>query len=135
MKSLSNAIARLVLWSTLATILFPIVWVLLTSFKPAEISQELPPVWDFTPTLKNYRDVLIGATYTSQAFGVLIVHSFIVTIASTLVGLAIAVPAAYSLARLRYSGKRAAANWILRPSCSRRSSPSSRSSSSPRASG
>jgi ABC-type glycerol-3-phosphate transport system permease component len=113
MKSLSNAIARLVLWSTLATILFPIVWVLLTSFKPAEISQELPPVWDFTPTLKNYRDVLIGATYTSQAFGVLIVHSFIVTFASTLVGLAVAVPAAYSLARLRYSGKRAAANWIL----------------------
>ncbi len=113
MKSLGNAIARLVLWSTLATILFPIVWVMLTSFKPAEISQELPPVWDFTPTLKNYRDVLVGATYTSQAFGVLIVHSFVVTIASTLVGLAVAVPAAYSLARLRYSGKRAAANWIL----------------------
>jgi ABC-type glycerol-3-phosphate transport system permease component len=101
------------LWSVLVTILFPIFWVLLTSFKPPEISQALPPVWDFTPTLQNYRDVLTGNTYTSQVFGVLIVHSLIVTVASTSVGLAAAVPAAYSLARLHYSGKRAAANWIL----------------------
>ncbi len=113
MKSLYTGLARLVLWSALASTLFPIFWVLLTSFKPAEISQALPPVWNFTPTLQNYRDVLTGNTYTSQVFGVLIVHSLIVTVASTLVGLAAAVPAAYSLARLRYSGKRVAANWIL----------------------
>jgi ABC-type glycerol-3-phosphate transport system permease component len=113
MKSLGNAIVRLVLWSALAATLFPLAWMLLTSFKPADISQALPPVWDFTPTLKNYRDVLTGATYTSQSFGILVVHSFVVTIASTLLGLVVAVPAAYSLARLRYAGKRAAANWIL----------------------
>jgi ABC-type glycerol-3-phosphate transport system permease component len=113
MRSLANLVARLVLWSAMAAVLFPILWVLLTSFKPSAISQELPPVWDFAPTLQNYRDVLTGATYTSQAFGVLIIHSFIVTVAATLVGLAASVPAAYALARLRFSGKRAAANWIL----------------------
>ena len=113
MRPLATIIARLVLWSALATILFPLFWVLLTSFKPPEISQALPPVWDFLPTWRNYRDVLTGNTYTSQAFGVLIIHSLIVTLASTLLGLAVAVPAAYALARIRFMGKRAAADWIL----------------------
>ena len=113
MKSLATVIARLALWSALAITLFPILWMLLTSFKPPEISQALPPVWDFAPTWQNYRDVLTGNTYTSQVFGVLIIHTVIVTFASTLVGLVAAVPAAYALARLRFSGKRVAANWIL----------------------
>jgi ABC-type glycerol-3-phosphate transport system permease component len=113
MKSLSLVIARLVLWSALAATMFPLFWVFLTSFKPAEISQALPPVWNFAPTLQNYRDVMTGNTYTSQVFGVLIVHSLIVTAASTLVGLAAAVPAAYALARIPFAGKHAAANWIL----------------------
>ncbi|HZC96684.1 MAG TPA: carbohydrate ABC transporter permease, partial [Bradyrhizobium sp.] len=113
MKPLATLIARLVLWSALATVLFPLLWVVLTSFKPPEISQALPPVWDFSPTLRNYRDVMTGNTYTSQTFGVLIVHSVIVTLASTLLGLAVAVPAAYALARIRFAGKRVAANWIL----------------------
>ncbi len=113
MRSLGNVLARLVLWSAMVAVLFPILWTLLTSLKPSEISQALPPVWSFTPTFQNYRGVLTGATYTSQVFGVLIVHSFIVTVASTLLGLAAAVPAAYSLARIRFSGKKAAANWIL----------------------
>jgi len=113
MKSLSILLVRLVLWSALVATMFPLFWVFLTSFKRPEISQALPPVWNFTPTLQNYRDVMTGNTYTSQVFGVLIVHSFIVTLASTLVGLAAAVPAAYALARIRFAGKRAAANWIL----------------------
>lgn len=113
MKSLSIVLVRLVLWSALVATMFPLFWVFLTSFKRPEISQALPPVWNFTPTLQNYRDVMTGNTYTSQVFGVLIVHSFIVTLASTLVGLAAAVPAAYALARIRFAGKRAAANWIL----------------------
>jgi ABC-type glycerol-3-phosphate transport system permease component len=112
-RSLGLLILRLVLWSALAATMFPLLWVFLTSFKPAEISQALPPVWNFTPTLQNYRDVMTGNTYTSQVFGVLIVHSLIVTVASTLVGLAAAVPAAYSLARIRFAGKNAAASWIL----------------------
>ena len=87
-----------------AATMFPLFWVFLTSFKPPEISQALPPVWNFTPTLQNYRDAMTGNTYTSQVFGVLIVHSFIVTLASTLVGLAAAVPAAYALARIRFAG-------------------------------
>ena len=82
MRSFANIVARLVLWASAAAVLFPILWVVLTAFKPAEISQALPPVWDFRPTLDNFHNVLVGATYTSQSFGVLIVHSFVVTFAS-----------------------------------------------------
>ena len=113
MSGTGNTLARITLWGALATILFPIFWVVLTSLKPSEISQALPPVWDFTPTLQNYRDVLSGNTYTSQVFGTLLLHSIIVTAASTLLGLAAAVPAAYALARVKFRGKRATANWIL----------------------
>ena len=83
MRSLYSGLARLVLWVALAIAMFPILWVLLTSFKPSDISQALPPIWNFSPTLQNYRDVLTGNTYTSQVFGVLIVHSLIVTLASS----------------------------------------------------
>lgn len=104
---------RVVLWGTLAVVLFPVFWVVLTSIKPPELSQALPPVWQFTPTWQSYADVLGGNTYTSQPFGTLLAHSVIVTIASTLLGLLVGIPAAYALARFRFRGKKGTANWIL----------------------
>ena len=113
MHWLSSFVTRAILWGWLAVILFPLFWVVLTSFKPSEISQALPPIWDFTPTLQNYSNVLAGNTYTSQAFGMLILHSIIVAVSSTTLGLAVAIPAAYALARIKFRGKRFTANWIL----------------------
>ena len=112
-RLLANGLFRLLLWGTVATVLFPVFWVVLTSIKPPELSQALPPVWDFTPTLQSYRDVLGGNTYTSQAFGTLMGHSLVVTVASTLLGLVVGVPAAYALARFRFHGKKGTSNWIL----------------------
>lgn len=109
----ANGLFRLLLWGSVAIVLFPVLWVVLTSIKPPELSQALPPVWDFTPTLQSYRDVLGGNTYTSQAFGTLMAHSLVVTVASTILGLIVGVPAAYALARLRFKGKKGTANWIL----------------------
>ena len=113
MRALTTGLFRLVLWGSLLLILFPVIWVVLTSIKPPELSQALPPVWDFTPTLQSYADVLGGNTYTSQAFGTLLVHSFVVTVASTLLGLVVGIPAAYALARLKFPGKKGTATWIL----------------------
>jgi ABC-type glycerol-3-phosphate transport system permease component len=113
MRFIRLGLFRIALWALLLLTLFPILWVVLTSIKPADISQALPPVWSFRPTLSNYRDVLGGNTYTSQSFSVLLVHSAVVTIASTLLGLAVGIPAAYSLARVKFRGKRFTANWIL----------------------
>jgi multiple sugar transport system permease protein/sorbitol/mannitol transport system permease protein len=113
MRIVRAALFRLLLWVLLLITLFPLLWVVLTSIKPAGISQALPPVWHFHPTFANYRNVLGGNTYTSQSFSILLVHSAIVTVASTLLGLAVGIPAAYSLARVKFRGKRLTANWIL----------------------
>ncbi len=113
MKWLRPAVLRLALWVALLAVLFPILWMVLTSIKPGDVSQTLPPVWSFSPTLANYADVLTGHTYTSQAFGVLLIHSAVVTAASTLLALATGIPAAYALARVSFRGKRFTAMWVL----------------------
>jgi ABC-type glycerol-3-phosphate transport system permease component len=112
-RTLGPIVLRIVLWAVLAVMLFPIAWMVLTALKPADVGQTLPPVWSFSPTLANFVSVLTGKTYTSQNFGVLLVHSLVVTVASTLLALLVGVPAAYALARVRFRGRRAAAMWIL----------------------
>jgi len=113
MRTLSTLLFRIALWGSLLLILAPVGWVMLTSIKPTQISQALPPVWNFTPTLQNYFDVLGGNTYTSQHFGTLLLHSIVVTVASTALGLLVGIPAAYALARIKFPGKKGTATWIL----------------------
>ena len=113
MRVLSTGLFRVILWGSLLLILAPVGWVMLTSIKPTQISQALPPVWNFTPTLQNYFDVLGGNTYTSQHFGTLLLHSIVVTVASTALGLLVGIPAAYALARIKFPGKKGTATWIL----------------------
>jgi ABC-type glycerol-3-phosphate transport system permease component len=109
----SLVLVRVLAWVAAIATLFPMLWIVLTSIKPSEISQALPPVWNFMPTLRNYADVLTGNTYTSQVFGKLLLHSVVVTGLATLLALAVGIPAAYSLARLRFQGRRFTAMWIL----------------------
>lgn len=113
MRALTTGLFRIILWGLLLLILAPVGWVMLTSIKPSQISQALPPVWNFTPTLQNYFDVLGGNTYTSQHFGTLLLHSIVVTVASTALGLLVGIPAAYALARIKFPGKKGTATWIL----------------------
>lgn len=113
MKRSPNLLIRIFAWLAVAVILFPVAWMLLTSVKPADISQALPPVWRFVPTLQNYADVLSGNTYTSQVFGVLLMHSVVVTILSTLLALLAGIPAGYSLARVKFRGRRFTMMWVL----------------------
>lgn len=112
-KQLRLVLARIVIWAVLLAVLFPVLWMVLTSIKPGDVSQMLPPAWSFAPTLANYAHVLSGQTYTSQAFSVLLLHSAVVTGASTLLALAVGIPAAYALARVRFRAKRFTAMWIL----------------------
>ncbi|MDB5075453.1 MAG: Sugar transporter permease, partial [Chloroflexi bacterium] len=59
---LRAALLRVVLWATVFVALFPILWMILSSLKPPDLVQAIPPVWSFTPTLNNYNDVLNGGT-------------------------------------------------------------------------
>lgn len=102
-------LARLALWLAVLIALFPILWMILSSLKPADLVQAIPPVWSFTPTLANYSEVLNGTT----SLGQLIVHSITVAGLTTVLTLAAGLPAAYALARLRFRGKRFLGQWIL----------------------
>jgi multiple sugar transport system permease protein len=88
---------------------FPVLWALLTSFKTERDVLAYPPVWWFTPTLANYREVLFG----SSSIVPNLVSSMVVSISTTLLTMLFAVPAAYALARLRYPGKRASGFYVL----------------------
>ncbi len=101
--------ARLVLWLYVCAALFPILWMVLSSFKPPDMVQAIPPIWSFTPTLQNYNDALNG----TASMGTLITHSLAVAVLTTLLTLAAGLPAAYALTRVRFRGRRFVGNWIL----------------------
>jgi len=88
---------------------FPVLWALLTSFKTERDVLAYPPVWWFTPTMANYREVLFG----SSSIVPNLVSSMVVSISTTLLTMLFAVPAAYALARLRYPAKRASGFYVL----------------------
>lgn len=71
---------------------FPILWILITGFKSEGEAVIIPPKFFFQPTLENYQ--LIWDLGVSQY----LTNSFIITIVSTFIALALGVPAAYALA-------------------------------------
>ena len=93
----------------LAVWTFPVVWGLLTSFKTERDVLAYPPVWIFTPTLVNYRDVLFGASSIVPN----LFSSLVVATLATALTLVFAIPAAYAMARLRFPAKRTAGFYVL----------------------
>ena len=95
--------------AVLAVWAFPVVWGLLTSFKTERDVLAYPPVWIFTPTLVNYRDVLFGATsIVPNLFSSLVVASL-----ATALTLVFGIPAAYAMARLHFPAKKATGFYVL----------------------
>jgi len=88
--------------------LFPVYWVVLTSFKPiVEINSAIPS-FVFEPTLENYRDL-----FAKFEFSGVLLNSIIVTVATCIVVVGLGVMAAYALARLKVPGEKHLALWIL----------------------
>src|SRR5512132_920258 len=86
-------------WGAAALIFFPIFWMVLTSFKTEIAAVQPPPSLFFAPTLENYVEVQARADYIRFAL-----NSIVISFGSTLLALALAVPAAYSMAF--FPGKR-----------------------------
>lgn len=81
-------------WSIGLLIFFPILWTVLTSFKTEGQAVASPPVWFyFDWTLDNYRTVLDRSDYARFLW-----NSVFIAGGSTVLGLIIAVPAAWSMA-------------------------------------
>lgn len=72
---------------------FPILWMVLTSFKPEQIAVAIPPRFLFEPTLANWTIALMDSPYL-EFLG----NTLIITVLSTVLALVLGVPAAYSMA-------------------------------------
>ncbi len=77
-------------------ILFPFVWMLMSSFKTQVDIISWPPKFVFTPVLQNYDRVFV-----EQNFLRYMKNSVIVSVSSVLLSLLLGLPAAYSIARYK----------------------------------
>ncbi len=85
--------------------LFPVVWILMLSFKPqAETqvgsAQFLPEDW----TLENFKSIFRGDT--GDDFKRALLNSFGISLIATVLSVVLATLAAYAIARLEFKGKR-----------------------------
>ena len=94
-KSMRQRVGVTILaWVVAFLIFFPILWTILTSFKSELDAIAMPPKFlFFNWTLENYVEVQQRSNYLKFAF-----NSVVLSIGANLVGLLIAVPAAWSMA-------------------------------------
>lgn len=94
---LSTPLLYLVLLPLCAFVVFPFLWLALTSLKPDAEMFSIPPRWlPSHVTFGHYLDVLAGN------FGLFLRNSLIVAVVSTALAMALGLPAAFGFARYRY---------------------------------
>ncbi len=104
-KSINTAAA----WSVALLLFFPILWTVLTSFKPEAEAVASPPVFlGFDWTLQNYIDVQEQRGYFRFFW-----NSVVISVGSTLLGLLIAIPAAWSMAFVPGKRTKDLLMWML----------------------
>ena len=109
---MSNSRRRPDVWSLLTAILLllvlsPVVWLLMMSLKTEVDALAMPPRLIFVPTLENYAG-LLEARFLRP-----LTNSTAVALITTLVSLALGIPAAYALSRSRARAASGVAFWIL----------------------
>ncbi|MCC5957286.1 MAG: carbohydrate ABC transporter permease, partial [Natronohydrobacter sp.] len=104
-KSLNTLIA----WIIGLLLFFPILWTILTSFKTEAQAIADPPVWFFFDwTLENYRVVQERSNYSRFLW-----NSIIIAGGSTILGMIIAIPAAWSMAFVPSNRTKDILLWML----------------------
>ena len=101
-------VRTVIAWLVTLVIFFPLGWLVLTAFKTELQAISVPPQLFFTPTLDNFVEVERRSDYLLYAK-----NSLITSVVSTLLGLAIALPAAYSMAFFRNRWTRDLLMWML----------------------
>ena len=83
----------------------PMLWMLLTSIKSQFVALQYPPVWiPTTVTFEQYTRLLSPTGDVGSQFLRYMWNSILVSGATTVIGVAIAVPAAYAFSRFRFPG-------------------------------
>jgi sorbitol/mannitol transport system permease protein len=92
MKKIASGGLTLITYAIAFLYFFPLLWIFITGFKSEGEAVVVPPTFFFKPTLENFHLVW------NLGVGDFIINSAVVTIVSTLIALALGVPAAYALA-------------------------------------
>ena len=109
MSKTTALILRTVLaWGITLLVVFPLIWLVLTAFKTEQQAIAVPPQLFFAPTLETFHEVLARSDYWSYAK-----NSLITSVVSTILGLLIAAPAAYSMAFFPTRKTRDILMWML----------------------
>lgn len=87
---------------------FPIFWIFTTALKPPSAVMCSPPKLLFTPTLSNFKVVL-----AKPGLELMFLNSTVIALSASLIVLALAFPAAYSLARFKMRRKNDLAFMML----------------------
>ena len=104
-KALNTTLA----WAIGLLIFFPILWTILTSFKTEAQAISDPPVWFFFDwTLENYRVVQERSNYSRFLW-----NSIIIAGGSTVLGMMVAIPAAWSMAFVPSQQTKNILLWML----------------------
>jgi sorbitol/mannitol transport system permease protein len=98
----------LIAWLLTLLLFFPLGWLILTAFKTELQAISVPPLLWFSPTLDNFREVEERSDYLLYAK-----NSLITSVVSTVVGLLIAAPAAYSMAFFKGRHTKNILMWML----------------------
>ncbi|MER2492659.1 carbohydrate ABC transporter permease [Catenovulum sediminis] len=105
----TKAIYTILAWTISGLIFFPILWTAITSFKTeAEAISSSPSLFMFEWTLENYSDVLARSPYFEHFW-----NSIVISVGSSLVGLLIAIPAAWSMAFVQTKRTKNLLMWML----------------------
>ncbi len=84
----------------------PMAWMFLTSLKSGFAAMQYPPQWwPAEPTLSNYTKLLDPADSIGQDFLRYFWNSLWVSTTTTILAVAVAVPAAYAFSRFRFPGR------------------------------
>lgn len=94
-RTARNFVGEFLLIVALVLVLFPFVWIFVTSLKPPDLVA-VPDAWVFDISMVNWRDVLLESNIPFNILNSLIVGGVTVAIA-----LAVGCPAAYSFSRFR----------------------------------
>jgi sorbitol/mannitol transport system permease protein len=96
-------------WAVGLVIFFPILWTVLTSFKSERDAIATPPLFLFFDwTLENYAEVQSRSNYLRHAG-----NSVVVSLGSCLLGMLLAVPAAWAMAFAPTRRTRSVLMWML----------------------
>jgi sorbitol/mannitol transport system permease protein len=104
----SQVLRIAVAWAVTLLLFFPLGWLILTAFKTELQAINVPPLWIFEPTMENFHEVQERSNYLQYAE-----NSLVTSVVSTVLGLLIAAPAAYSMAFFRSKHTRDILMWML----------------------